>query len=48
MNHGWLVMVLPTKFIDIVNVLYEMVHNFAVEVEILSEDELPKFNFNFE
>lgn len=33
---------------DIVDALYEMVHNFAVDVEILEDDTLPDFEPNFE
>lgn len=33
---------------DIINALYEMVHSFAIDVGMLSEEELPEFNPNFE
>lgn len=33
---------------DLVDALYEMVHNFAVDMEVLEEDDLPDFEPDFE
>ena len=33
---------------DIVDTLYDMVHNFAVDVEIIEDDDLPDFEPDFE
>ena len=33
---------------DIVEALYEMVHNFAIDMEVIDGDELPDFEPDFE
>lgn len=37
-----------TRTDEIVNTLYDLVHNFAIDMEIIAEDELPDFDPSFE